>query len=193
MTRTNLKNLQDIYAEAMQKFGLERGVAGSKAKHISTVEHYKQLHLENQELEIQQEKLQFENSELEKQQKKLKKVSFGTALNNVFGTGANDEIKHLERKLEERDNEIRVLEERNRQLSSDLQISKDSSLRDAEYIKKLKTTIADLESKLEAIFQVCREGLDAVSQSIADFLKPIFAPTQKQEQAPHKAGMSVKR
>ena len=50
MTRTNLKKLQDVYAEAMKPFGFERGVDGSKAKHISTAQYYRQLYLEIENL-----------------------------------------------------------------------------------------------------------------------------------------------
>jgi hypothetical protein len=50
MTRTNLKNLQDTYAETMSKFGLERGIVGSEAKHISTQEYYRNIFLELERL-----------------------------------------------------------------------------------------------------------------------------------------------
>jgi hypothetical protein len=50
MTRTNLKKLQDVYAEAMNPFGLERGIDGSKAKHITTAQHYRELYLEIENL-----------------------------------------------------------------------------------------------------------------------------------------------
>lgn len=40
MTQAKLKNYQSSYAEAMQSFGLERGIDGSEARHISTREYY---------------------------------------------------------------------------------------------------------------------------------------------------------
>lgn len=40
MTQAKLKNYQTSYANAMQPFGLERGVDGSEARHISTREYY---------------------------------------------------------------------------------------------------------------------------------------------------------
>jgi hypothetical protein len=36
MARDKLKSYQDSYAETMQKYGLQRGIEGSKAKHINT-------------------------------------------------------------------------------------------------------------------------------------------------------------
>ena len=43
MARHRLKHYQDTYAQAMNKYGLQRGVDGSLAKHISTMQYYKQL------------------------------------------------------------------------------------------------------------------------------------------------------
>ena len=40
MTQAKLKNYQTSYADAMQPFGLERGIDGSEARHISTREYY---------------------------------------------------------------------------------------------------------------------------------------------------------
>lgn len=40
MTQAKLKNYQSSYAEAMLPFGLERGIDGSEARHISTREYY---------------------------------------------------------------------------------------------------------------------------------------------------------
>lgn len=41
MTRKNLERFQDTYAEAMKKYGLERGIRGSEARHITTQEFYR--------------------------------------------------------------------------------------------------------------------------------------------------------
>lgn len=43
MARNKLKHYQDTYAQAMNKYGLQRGVEGSLARHISTMQYYKQL------------------------------------------------------------------------------------------------------------------------------------------------------
>ena len=71
MARHKLKHYQDTYAQAMGKYGLQRGVDGSLAKHISTMQYYK-------ELVEQQDSLQ-ENIETllgleEEAQKRLKQV-----------------------------------------------------------------------------------------------------------------------
>ena len=43
MTRVKLKEYQDTYAIAMQKYGLQRGVDGSEARHTTTQEYYREL------------------------------------------------------------------------------------------------------------------------------------------------------
>lgn len=55
MNRTKLKEYQDTYALMMAKYGLQRGVDGSKARHISTREHYRQLGKERDSLKSEVE------------------------------------------------------------------------------------------------------------------------------------------
>lgn len=43
MTRLKLKSYQDTYAEAMAKYGLQRGIDGSKARHKSTHQYYRDI------------------------------------------------------------------------------------------------------------------------------------------------------
>ena len=43
MARHRLKHYQDTYAQAMSKYGLQRGIDGSLAKHIPTSQYYKEL------------------------------------------------------------------------------------------------------------------------------------------------------
>jgi len=50
MTRDNLELFQDTYAEAMAKYGLQRGIRGSDARHIATPQYYRDLHVKNEDL-----------------------------------------------------------------------------------------------------------------------------------------------
>jgi chromosome segregation ATPase len=52
MTRDNLERFQDTYAEAMVKYGLQRGVRGSEARHISNQQHYRDLYVKKEELKL---------------------------------------------------------------------------------------------------------------------------------------------
>ena len=86
MARHRLKHYQDTYAQAMNKYGLQRGVDGSLARHISTMQYYKQL-------VEQQDSLQ-ENIEnllgLEKEaMKKLKQVKGEINVQKMKGAAVN--------------------------------------------------------------------------------------------------------
>ena len=52
MTRDKLKEYQDTYAEVMAKYGLERGIEGSEARHITTSEHYRNQKVESNNLQL---------------------------------------------------------------------------------------------------------------------------------------------
>jgi hypothetical protein len=51
MARNKLTEYQDTYAEAMQKYGLERGIKGSEARHITATEYHRNLALETKDLQ----------------------------------------------------------------------------------------------------------------------------------------------
>lgn len=51
MTRVKLKGYQDSYAEAMAKYGLQRGIDGSEARHITTQEFYRNAIAQQQGLQ----------------------------------------------------------------------------------------------------------------------------------------------
>lgn len=52
MTKEKLIHYQDSYAEAMVKYGLDRGIKGSEARHISTSEFYRNQKEESNNLQI---------------------------------------------------------------------------------------------------------------------------------------------
>ena len=86
MVRHRLKHYQDTYAQAMSKYGLQRGIDGSLAKHISTMQYYKGL-------VEQQDSLQ-ENIETllgleEEAQKKLKKLKGEINVQKMKGAAVN--------------------------------------------------------------------------------------------------------
>lgn len=51
MSRVKLKEYQDTYAAAMAKYGLQRGIDGSKARHITTQEFYRNAIAQQQNLQ----------------------------------------------------------------------------------------------------------------------------------------------
>lgn len=51
MSRIKLKEYQDTYAQAMAKYGLQRGIDGSKARHVTTQEFYRNAIAQQQNLQ----------------------------------------------------------------------------------------------------------------------------------------------
>jgi hypothetical protein len=52
MTRDKLKFYQSDYAQRMTSYGLNRGVDGSEARHITTQQYYRDLYVTNEELKV---------------------------------------------------------------------------------------------------------------------------------------------
>ena len=51
MSRVKLKEYQDTYAQAMSKYGLQRGIEGSEARHVTTQEFYRNAIARQQNLQ----------------------------------------------------------------------------------------------------------------------------------------------
>ena len=80
MTRDNLTRFQDTYAEAMEHFGLERGIRGSEARHVDQHEYYRQCQIRKKDLEqdvaglsAEKKQLDTENRSLEKRKAELER------------------------------------------------------------------------------------------------------------------------
>lgn len=80
MTRENLIRFQDTYAEAMERFGLERGIRGSEARHVDQHEYYRQCQIKKKYLEqdvatltTEKEQLDTETQSLEKRKTELER------------------------------------------------------------------------------------------------------------------------
>ena len=58
MTRLKLKSYQDSYAAAMAKYGLQRGIDGSEARHVSTQQYYRDIKRQTEELKAEVMELQ---------------------------------------------------------------------------------------------------------------------------------------
>lgn len=126
MARNKLKHYQNTYAMAMAKYGLRRGIEGSEAKHISTTEYYRNLHLQNQQLEQEKNNKQSELKSIEKNISSKKVIeSFTNAL-----TGSK----------------TKRLEQENEQMKSKLNTINTSNDREK---KKLHESVSKLENTLE--------------------------------------------
>ncbi|MDF9829491.1 MobV family relaxase [Parabacteroides sp. PF5-6] len=117
MAREKLIEYQDTYAEAMVKYGLERGVKGSDARHITLTEHYRNQTIESNNLQInikqllaveeakrqrieelkqkeQEAKLKSIQAEEQKQQKESELKKTEESLDQVKGQLKTEEFKN---------------------------------------------------------------------------------------------------
>jgi hypothetical protein len=113
MTRDKFKGYQDSYAKAMNKYGLQRGVDGSEARHITTQQYYRELHLQNkhlkenlQELHKEKETVNQQLSSLKSEIKteKLKSSAVHAATSAIEGIGSvlgSSKVKRQQQEIEE--------------------------------------------------------------------------------------------
>ena len=124
MTQAKLKNYQTSYANAMHSFGLERGIDGSEARHISTREYYTEQYrkAENLKEDIsllaeQKEKVTEDLSKVksELKQNTLKKdisnasSNVARAIGSLFSTKDQQIIEKLNKQIIEKDKVIDTL------------------------------------------------------------------------------------
>ena len=130
--RQTLISYHDGYAEVMAKYGLQRGVRGSEARHTTTTQYYRELKKMNDALEVESKRLQEEKAEAEQELKqvkseirtdKLKSVATDAAtalasgVSSLFGSG---KMKSLERKNEDLRDEIAIRDETIEQLQTNI-------------------------------------------------------------------------
>ena len=116
--RQTLIAYHDNYARVMTKYGLQRGVRGSEARHTTTMQYYRDLKKKNETLETETRLLQEKKAEAQEELKqvkaeirtdKLKSAAADTAtalassVGSLFGSG---KMKELERTNEDLHQEI---------------------------------------------------------------------------------------
>lgn len=116
LNRDKLIGYHDDYAKIMDKYGLQRGVRGSEARHVTTAQYYRDLKRQAGELETGVQQLQEEREEAEKRLKQVKK-EIGTQkleavkteakaaliakVGSLLGSGEIKELKQEKRQLYE--------------------------------------------------------------------------------------------
>lgn len=114
LNRDRLIAYHDDYAKVMAKYGLQRGVRGSEARHITTAQYYRDLKRQTGELETDVQQLQSEKKEAEKRLLQVKreiaterlevvKTEAKTALiakvGSLLGSGEIKELKQENQQL----------------------------------------------------------------------------------------------
>lgn len=127
MTRLKLKSYQDSYAVAMAKYGLQRGIDGSQARHKSTLQYYRNIQklagsLKSEVVDLQKQKTEAEQelrrAKKEVQTEKLKGAATTAATHIAESVGSlfgSNKVRTLERRNEDLQDRILELEEEARQ------------------------------------------------------------------------------
>ncbi|MBO5616579.1 MAG: plasmid recombination protein [Prevotella sp.] len=152
MSRANLIRYQDTYAEQMAAYGLQRGIKGSEAQHISTHEYYRSLIAQGEDLQAnvtqlleEQEKAREVIAEAEQAKKdltrikaeakteELKKSATKTAtaaLNGINSLLGGNKVNRLEKENAQLHREVDELNGQIERLHTDLQKLKDNQARE---------------------------------------------------------------
>ena len=130
LTREKLVTYHDSYAKAMEKYGLQRGVRGSEARHTTTAQYYRDLKRQTGELEANVQQLQTEQQQAEQQLDKVRqevksekleaakteaKAAFVAKVGSLLGGGKLKELEADNRTLQSeivaRDESIELLQQ----------------------------------------------------------------------------------
>ena len=158
MSRANLIRYQDTYAEQMAAYGLQRGIKGSEAQHISTHEYYRSLIAQGEDLqanvtqllakeaeareviaEAEQAKKDLACIKAEAKTEELKNSAAKTAtsvLNGVNSLLGGNKVNRLEKENAQLHMEVDELNERIKQLHTDMQKMKDNHARELNRINE---------------------------------------------------------
>ena len=183
MSRDRLVAYHDSYATAMAKYGLQRGVRGSEARHATTAQYYCDLKRQTGELEANVQQLQTEQRQAERQldevRKEIKsekletaKTEAKTALVAKVGSllGGN-KLKTEREKLQQR---ISALESQNEELVRHIKQMerehKEERTKFNEYMDKIQRYFPYVE-KLLPLIDFCRNTLKFSERIVQELCK----------------------
>ena len=152
MSRANLIRYQDTYAEQMATYGLQRGIKGSEAQHISTHEYYRSLIMQGEDLqanitqllqeqekareviaEAEQAKKELSRIKAEAKTEKLKNSATKTAasvFNGVNSLLGGNKVNRLEKENAQLHREVVELNAQIERLHNDMRKMKDNHARE---------------------------------------------------------------
>lgn len=183
LTREKLSAYHDSYAEAMAKYGLQRGIRGSEARHTTTAQYYRDLKRQTGELEANVQQLQTERQQEEQKLDKVKKdiksekleaakteakAALVAKVGSLLGGGKlKAERDGFQRRITELENQNARLEQYIKQMEREhqAQCSKFS-----EYIDKVKRYFPHVD-KLLPLIDFCRNTLHFSERVIQELCK----------------------
>ena len=183
LTRERLVAYHDSYAAAMAKYGLQRGVRGSEARHTTTAQYYRDLKRQTGELEANVKQLQTEQQQAKKQLDKVwkeiksekleaAKTEAKAALMAKVGSllGSNK----LKAEREELQRRISALESQNEKLVRHIETMerehKEERTKFNEYMDKIQRYFPYVE-KLLPLVDFCRNTLKFSERVVQELCK----------------------
>lgn len=183
LTRERLAAYHDSYAAAMSKYGLQRGIRGSEARHTTTAQYYRDLKRQTGELEANMRQLQDEQQQAERQldevRKEIKsekleaakteaKAALVAKVGSLFGSGK----RKAER--EELQQRMSALESQNEELVRHIktmeQEHKEERIKFNGYMDKIQRYFPYVE-KLLPLIDFCRNSLNFSERVIQELCK----------------------
>ena len=172
LNRDKLIGYHDDYAKIMDKYGLQRGVRGSEARHVTTAQYYRDLKRQTGELETDVQQLQSEKDEAEKQLKQVKKeiktdrleavkteakTAIIAKVGSFLGSGEIKELKQEKRQLYE---EVATRDESIEKLQTMMQEQQEMHRRvltevQGKHIKELEDTKKEVSRLAMMIEKAC--------------------------------------
>lgn len=165
MTRQKLKSYQDGYAMAMQGYGLQRGINGSEARHISNLQYYREMQLLADELRADVQELQEQKETAKDELKRMKREAKAEKLKGAFATtatnftesvgslfGGNNKMKNENEQLKLRIEELqREVENRERYIEQMSRQRAQEEKQHSEYVAKIQRYFPFVESLIPMV------------------------------------------
>ena len=176
MSRASLIRYQDTYAEQMSTYGLQRGIKGSEAQHISTHEYYRSLITQGEDLQANIVQLLAKEAEAreviaeaEQAKKDLARIkakakteelknsatkTATTALNGLNSLLGGNKVNRLEKENAQLQKEVEELNEQIERLHTDMQKLKDNHARELNRANELyQQKVSNLKRILDKAYR----------------------------------------
>lgn len=207
LTREKLITYHDSYAAAMAKYGLQRGIRGSEARHTTTAQYYRELKRQTGELETNVRQLQTEQRQAVQQLNEVRKEiksekleaakteAKATLMAKVGSLLGSNKLKAERENLQQR---ISALESQNEELVRHIETMerehREERTKFNEYMDRIQRYFPYVE-KLLPLIDFCRNTLNFSERVIqelcklkrvrlkGDFYSPVFNRKFREESA----------
>ncbi|KAA6335357.1 hypothetical protein EZS27_016395 [termite gut metagenome] len=161
VSMSKIRQILRCYAQRMQVYGLQRGIEGSKAKHITTGQYYRELYVKNEHLKGEIEDLQ-EQKEATREE-----------VRHVYDMKdeARDKFLTMDEYVRRKDNELSIIETKLQKAKQDYEPYKAQEelnlIHELFPVMKEQLRIADLCQTIGFTIDAVRQLLKGITLSIA--------------------------